>query len=318
MNLKSMTLCCLSCVVLACEGGDWSDLHDDAEQAENQQHAGNDRAETEIVNEVDDQEWERLAQRTLAADTVQEYNNDDSARAGVCATEEGCNNNAAGNYSVAIGSSNSAIAHNSVAIGVSNSTGGGYGGVAIGLENIANGYYSTSLGRGTKTENNYSLSTGYYTQATGYASTAMGYKIRATNAHTFAIGLSRMNDYSCNQANSMCIMGGKVGIATSNPRFELSVKGTVEADELIVQAVQPDYVFGSGYDLMTLEEVDDFIKQNNHLPGIPSAQDVAEFGVSIGDSHAKLLQKIEELTLHLIEQNKTIKKLERALQTTQS
>jgi hypothetical protein len=65
-------------------------------------------------------------------------------------------------------------------------------------------------------------------------------------------------------------------------------------------------VFEDDYHLMPLSEVEKSIQQNNHLPGIPSEQAVMENGVDVGDMQAKLLQKIEELTLYLIEQDKQV------------
>ena len=70
----------------------------------------------------------------------------------------------------------------------------------------------------------------------------------------------------------------------------------------------PDYVFTKDYDLKTLEEVEQFILDKGHLPNIPSAKEVSESGINLGEMNANLLKKIEELTLYLVEQNKKIKK----------
>lgn len=86
----------------------------------------------------------------------------------------------------------------------------------------------------------------------------------------------------------------------------LNVDGRLRAEEVLVEMFTADYVFGENYDLMTLDEVEKYIDENSHLPGMPSAADVDEWGVSLGDHQARLLQKIEELTLHSIEQNKKI------------
>ena len=103
--------------------------------------------------------------------------------------------------------------------------------------------------------------------------------------------------------------GGYVGIGTTTPDNALDVNGTVRAKEIIVDAVWSDFVFSKGYDLMSLDEVAAYIGANKHLPGVPSAAEVAAGGVSLGDTQAILLQKIEELTLHAIEQNKQIQQL---------
>jgi hypothetical protein len=103
---------------------------------------------------------------------------------------------------------------------------------------------------------------------------------------------------------------GNVGIGTTNPTQKLSVNGTVRAKEVIVDSGWSDYVFDESYKLKALSETEAFIKVEKHLPGIPSAQEVAEHGVNVGAMQAKLLAKIEELTLHVIEQEKRIERLE--------
>jgi hypothetical protein len=105
--------------------------------------------------------------------------------------------------------------------------------------------------------------------------------------------------------------GGNVGIGTTNPTHKLAVNGTIKAKEVIVETTGwSDYVFADGYALQPLSEVEAHIKTNKRLPGIPSAAQVAEQGVSIGDMQAKLLAKVEELTLHIIAQEKKIAALE--------
>jgi hypothetical protein len=75
-----------------------------------------------------------------------------------------------------------------------------------------------------------------------------------------------------------------------------------------------DYVFANDYKLMPLQEVENFVKQNNHLPNVPSAQEVVDQGIDIAKMDAKLLEKIEELTLYIIEQNKKIEAQGKILQ----
>jgi hypothetical protein len=103
---------------------------------------------------------------------------------------------------------------------------------------------------------------------------------------------------------------GYVGIGTTNPQHLLHVAGTIGAEELIVSATGADYVFAPDHHLRPLTEVAAYIEQNHHLPDIPSAAEVKEKGVSVGDMESKLLAKIEELTLHMIEleqQNRELK-----------
>lgn len=112
----------------------------------------------------------------------------------------------------------------------------------------------------------------------------------------------------------MVITGdGNVGIGTTTPNNKLDVKGTIRAEELIVETGWADFVFKDDYELMSLNKIEDYIAQNGHLPDIPTAKDVEENGIGVGQMQTKLLQKIEELTLHLIKQNKRIADLEKRI-----
>lgn len=105
------------------------------------------------------------------------------------------------------------------------------------------------------------------------------------------------------------ILKGKVGIGITNISTDalLTVNGIIHAKEIKVSLDNlADYVFSPEYKLMPLFEVERFVKNNHHLPEIPSAADVKENGLSMGEMQNKLLQKIEELTLYVIEQQKQI------------
>jgi len=98
---------------------------------------------------------------------------------------------------------------------------------------------------------------------------------------------------------------GYVGIGTTSPQYVLDVAGTIHCNEIITPNYDwADYVFKPAYKLASLSEVEGVIKREGHLPGMPSAADVATHGLSIGEMQAKLLQKVEELTLHQIDQEK--------------
>jgi len=97
---------------------------------------------------------------------------------------------------------------------------------------------------------------------------------------------------------------GNVGIGTTNPQHLLHVAGTIGAEEVLVTSTGADYVFEPGYRLKPLSEVASYIEANHHLPDIPSADEVKQKGMGVGDMEAKLLAKVEELTLHLIQQEK--------------
>ena len=87
----------------------------------------------------------------------------------------------------------------------------------------------------------------------------------------------------------------------------MRVNGTIIATEVKVQTnVWADYVFKPNYNLMPLQEVEQYIKINKHLPEIQSQADVIKNGLNMGEMQNKMMQKIEELTLYMIEQQKTI------------
>lgn len=104
---------------------------------------------------------------------------------------------------------------------------------------------------------------------------------------------------------------GNIGLGIANPQAKLDVAGTIRAQEIKIEATGwADFVFKKEYELPTLSEVENHIKEYKHLPDIPSESEVLRDGVSVGEMQAKLLQKIEELTLYIIEQDKRIKILE--------
>ena len=100
---------------------------------------------------------------------------------------------------------------------------------------------------------------------------------------------------------------GNVGIGTETPDTKLAVNGTIHAKEVLVDLVGwPDYVFEKNYSLMSLEELENSIKENKRLPNIPSADEVECDGIGLGDMNKKLIEKIEELTLYVIQLNKEL------------
>jgi len=108
------------------------------------------------------------------------------------------------------------------------------------------------------------------------------------------------------------LSNGNVGIGTLKPQERLSVKGKILAQEIKVTTAAsdwPDYVFEETYQLPSLKETEAFIKENKHLPGVPKAKEIEEDGLSLGEMNRILMQKVEELTLHLINKDKEISQL---------
>ena len=126
---------------------------------------------------------------------------------------------------------------------------------------------------------------------------------------------SQANDLSIRFNNSTKLSvapNGNVGIGTTDPSgWKLAVNGNVRAKKVVVESGWSDFVFEPGYDLPTLSEVEAHITAKGHLRDIPSATEVAEHGISLGEMDAKLLQKIEELMLYTIEQQKRLEELEK-------
>jgi hypothetical protein len=124
-----------------------------------------------------------------------------------------------------------------------------------------------------------------------------------TNMRIFANGVSAM--FIGSGSNN-------VGIGIDFPNYKLEVNGTVRSKEVIVETVNwPDYVFDENYKLPLLIDVEKFILQNKHLPNIQSSKEIEEKGLYLGDTQKRMMEKIEELTLYIIQLNKRISELEK-------
>lgn len=119
--------------------------------------------------------------------------------------------------------------------------------------------------------------------------------------------------------------GLNVGIGTTNPDQKLTVKGKIHTEEVIVDLLVPaDYVFQkyytgksalkADYTMPTLAEIETYTKQNHHLPNVPSANEIKEKGLQLGEMSNILLQKIEELTIYVIEQNKKLNEQQKEIE----
>lgn len=113
-------------------------------------------------------------------------------------------------------------------------------------------------------------------------------------------------------SNSSAYNYSSVVVGTPTRDANLYVNGIIRSHEIeVTLGSWSDFVFADNYKLKPLEEVESYILENNHLPDVPSEKEVLEEGVKLGEINAILLQKIEELTLYIIEQNKRIKALEK-------
>lgn len=140
----------------------------------------------------------------------------------------------------------------------------------------------------------------------------------------YSFGIDRSNgtrlslNYGGDLTSTHFVMdsNGNIGIGTANPLgWRLAVNGKIRAKEVSVETSWADFVFEKGYALPSLEEVEAHIKEKGHLKDIPSAAEVSENGIQLGEMNAKLLQKIEELTLYMIDINKELQNLKKENET---
>jgi len=102
-----------------------------------------------------------------------------------------------------------------------------------------------------------------------------------------------------------------LSIGTDKIDHRLNVNGTIRSTELIVEAGWADYVFEKDYKLKPIEEVEKYINEHKHLPNIPRASEIQKDGLKLSEISTKMMEKIEELMLYIIEQNKQIKNLQK-------
>jgi hypothetical protein len=136
------------------------------------------------------------------------------------------------------------------------------------------------------------------------ANATMAITTRATTGDLYPIFM----DIRCgNTPVATFTSGGNVGIGTTTPGYLLDVAGAVHASAFVAPSqTYADFVFKSGYKLVPLTDVETAIKKDGHLPGIPSEAEAKAHGIDLASMQVKLLQKIEELTLHQIEQQKLL------------
>ncbi|GGG58227.1 hypothetical protein [Epilithonimonas arachidiradicis] len=189
------------------------------------------------------------------------------------------------------------------------------------LINIKNGNYNTALGRNALRDlvvgnNNISIGANSASNlSSGSNNILIGYE---TTVNTGSIS-NQLNIGNWIKGNNGTIGIGTSnlpadGIATDGNKYKLYVKDGIKTEKVKVDIAADngwaDYVFAKDYKLMPLKEVENYININGHLPEVPSTEEAIQNGIELKEMNILLLKKVEELTLHLIEQDKRIGELE--------
>jgi hypothetical protein len=184
---------------------------------------------------------------------------------------------------------------------------------------------SGNVGIGTTTPRNYLDVAGKVSIGTACPTTGSGLELY----HYVSTNTSYINSYNRTtstylplyfSASTYYFNNGNVGIGTTNPTEKLTVNGNIKAERVDIVSDVPasDYVFEKEYNLRSLDQVEQFVKENKHLPEVPSAAEFKENGYSVGQMDDVLLRKIEELTLYIIEQQKLIEQLQEKVEQLES
>jgi hypothetical protein len=138
---------------------------------------------------------------------------------------------------------------------------------------------------------------------TGYPNDTNKWAAVVATAEDLHSNLTALAFYSTASEKMRIAGNGNVGIGTVSPQAKLAVKGNIVAEQIKVTSniAVPDYVFDSDYKMLSLKDIETYVKEHKHLPEIPSAKTINENGLDLGAMNLLLLKKVEELTLHLIQ-----------------
>jgi hypothetical protein len=141
-----------------------------------------------------------------------------------------------------------------------------------------------------------------------------------TNENAVRSSFLKVRDIGAGNNIPFIIRGdGNVGIGVSNPNVKLDVSGTIRAQEVKVCINQGcDFVFNDDYKLMKLEDLEKFVTTKQHLPEVASEKEMINDGLNMKDFQLKLLQKMEEMTLYVIDLNKKIESQNQKIKSLQS
>ncbi|MES2777894.1 MAG: hypothetical protein V4722_27185 [Bacteroidota bacterium] len=194
----------------------------------------------------------------------------------------------------------------------------------VGYDDRTNGFTETfrvNTSGGTVLSNPVSLATNvenaaYFKTNTHYTGAI---KTIGTSGATARLGLfafaagtaGGLKEYMSISDGGNVYIGTDITDFTKGNGYRLRVQGKIIAEEVRVQLLStwPDYVFNDDYNLKSLNDVEAYITANSHLPNVPAAAEVEKGGIALGEMQSKMMEKIEELTLYIIQQNKKIEAL---------
>lgn len=173
--------------------------------------------------------------------------------------------------------------------------------IGIGANTLANAHAAIALGHGAAALGASSMSIGEETKADSRNAIALGSYIRNNVDHSLMVGFgngSVIETPALFADATGIIINGVPGEET---RYPLAVRGTIKAEEIIVDTNWADYVFQDDYQPPSLDQVAAFIRENKRLPEMPSEARIKKEGLKMADMMALQMKKIEELTLYAIQ-----------------